>query len=455
MANSYIPTNVRVEDVLSGTIFVDWDMSSVMEKNTQARYTIWGSNDDGGTWDAIAENVIRSEGTIENDWNWIAVTSIHPTLGESVKSVPLKLIASTSTADVNQRSAVGIDEDGHFHYLKVSTDGGLILGEGIDISVDTTGLSTEDKQDVLLLNVAKESKQDTLIADLGTFNVDTNTRLDTLNTTVTTKQDEVIAAVNTANTDIAASVDAASALGAKEGKQDVVIARVETLNTTVTTKQDEVISAVNTANTDIVNIVNSKQNQVMGAIDTSRIAITTAVAAVDSSIDDFKADNTAALVDVKDSVDALAAESNTDLDAIQVQLADILAESQSINNNVQTGFKTLLRGETELTNVTPAGVKFTLPWSEKSVVNQVTAIIEGGSATDFTLEVWNKNPSTSERNVVLRGHLHESFSTTRLDFTHVVSYINLDGNDEIIVKITPNIGTSNNFFVSINGEKAH
>ena len=114
-----------------------------------------------------------------------------------------------------------------------------------------------------------------------------------------------------------------------------------------------------------------------------------------------------------------------------------------------------LREEIEITNVDSLGLKFTLPWNAKSILTQVTVLHEAGSATDFAVEVWNKSPSTSERNVVFRAHLSEGFSTTRLDFTHVVSYINLDDDDLIIVKIIPNAGTSNNFFVSINGETTH
>jgi len=155
MANTYTPTNVRVEGVLSGSISIDWDMSSVMEKNRQAKYKVWGSNDDGVTWDLISTVIRRSEATITNDYDWISVSSVHPTLGESAKSTPLKLIAASSAADVNLRSAVGIDEDGQFHYLKVSSDGGLILGEGIDISIDTTDLGKEAKQDDMISLLAQ------------------------------------------------------------------------------------------------------------------------------------------------------------------------------------------------------------------------------------------------------------------------------------------------------------
>lgn len=158
MANSYIPTNVRSANVLSGSITLDWDISIVMEKKSGTKYNVWGSNDDGVTWDLILQVAIRSEATIPNTYNWLTVSSIHPTLGESARAMPLKLISASSTADVNKRSAVGIDTDGNFHYLKVASDGGLILGEGIDISIDTTDLAKEVKQDaaIVVLNEIRD-----------------------------------------------------------------------------------------------------------------------------------------------------------------------------------------------------------------------------------------------------------------------------------------------------------
>ena len=147
MANIYIPTNVRVSNYITGSLLLDWDVSPVIEKNRKARYKVWGSGDEGATWELLAENVIRSEASVKSGSDWLAVSSIHPTLGESAKSEPLKLLSTESSADVRKRVAVGIDVDGNFHYLKVDDKGGLVLGEGASITIDTTGLALEAKQD--------------------------------------------------------------------------------------------------------------------------------------------------------------------------------------------------------------------------------------------------------------------------------------------------------------------
>lgn len=340
MTNPYVPTNVRVEDFASGALILDWDVATVLENDSKSRYNVWGSNDDGSTWDLILDHTVRSEGSIANDWKWIAVSSIHPTLGESAKSTPLKLQAPETLSESEEHVAVGQDSDGNFHFLKVASDGGLILGEGISVSIDTTYLS-------------KEAKQDALIA---------------LNTTI-------LDAINNATN-----------LVSKEAKQDAANALLNTI-----------IADLNT----------------------------------------FAADNGA------------------DLTAIQTQLDSALAKLDSIDANVAYYGRALLRQEFVLTSVDSSGARTTVPWSEKSIIDQITVIKESGSATDFTVEVFNKAVSNSERNVIVRSKLSEGFTSTRLDFLSRVPYINLDGNDEVTIKVTPNNGTSNNFFVSINGERTH
>ena len=154
MANIYIPTNVRSANMLSGSISIDWDVSQVMEKHLGSKYNVWGSNDDGVTWDLIILVVRRSEATFPNKYNWLSVSSIHPTLGESAKSIPLTILSADSVADVNKRTAVGVDANGEFHYLKVDDDGGLIIGEGLNILIDTEDLAKEPQQDEMLVNQA-------------------------------------------------------------------------------------------------------------------------------------------------------------------------------------------------------------------------------------------------------------------------------------------------------------
>ena len=154
MANPYIPTNVINTSHISGSIILDWDVSPMIERNSKCYYRIFGSNDEGVTWDLVADHVARSETAIDNLWSWVAVSSVHPSLGESAKSVPLKILSQESLAGSEKRSAVGIDEDGNFHYLKVSTEGGLLLGNSIEVDVSL---------------IAKEAKQDDIIDILNTI----------------------------------------------------------------------------------------------------------------------------------------------------------------------------------------------------------------------------------------------------------------------------------------------
>lgn len=426
MSNPYIPTNVRVEDFNPGSLVLDWDVSTVLEKDIKTRYNVWGSNNSGGTWDLIVENSVGSHTSITATWAWVAVSSIHSTLGESDKSAPLVLQSPETLSGGVPQMAVGLDEDGNHHFLKVSSDGGLILGEGISISIDTTDLSTEAKQDELMLNVAKESKQDVLIEAVNTANTD------------------IVAAIGTNNTEIVDAITDASSIAAKEAKQDIT-------NTMLTTIDGNLTAGVATLDHSIILTQSQIRNQLIAGEATNAAAL----AGVNAIITAFKASNESNIDTLIADLNTFAAANGVDLTDMQTQLDTILAEIVAVNANIIDYGRVLLREEYVIVGADPGGVKFTVPWEAKSIINQVTVIQEAGSATDFTVEVFNKAISNSARNVILKSKLSDGFSPTRLDFLHTLSYINLDGADTITIKVTPNNGTSNNFFVSINGEKTH
>lgn len=420
MANTYVPTNLRIEDHVVGSLVLDWDVSSVMDKNAKARYNIWGSNDSGSTWELVQGGVIRSEGSVPDNWAWYAVSSIHPTLGESAKSDPLELASPGTFGTTHNHTAVGMDKDGRFHYLKVADDGGLILGEGISVSIDTTDLSTEAKQDVVISNLG------TINTNMGTGFTDIGVILNNNHNAMLTELQSTKVAV------------------AKEVKQDAILAELQGTRADMNTK----LQGLNYT-------IESKQNTVISEIGTTRTNIVSAVSTVDDSVNALKASNDVLLGDINTGISDLEVSNSTNLTAVQSKLDALQAELESVNTNVQNNFKQLLGGEAELTGVGTAGSQIVLPWSVRSIINKVLVLQEGGAATDFTVEIYNKATGLTERNVVIRSKCSDGFSPTRLDFTHVVPYINLDGNDSVVVKVIPNAGTSNNFFVSIHGEKTH
>lgn len=194
----------------------------------------------------------------------------------------------------------------------------------------------------------------------------------------------------------------------------------------------------------------SDTSSILSAISTSKIDIVNA-------INSLKPD----LLSIKTSIDitageiaSLRAENSSNFSSTLSELIALRNEVSAIRQTIDEGAPVLLRAESTLSNVGTAGTTVALPWNIKSIIKQVTVIHESGSATDFTVMIFNRNYSAAERDVVIRETLSNSYSQNRLDFIHSVPYINMQGNDELIVKIVPNQGTSNIFYVVINGEKA-
>lgn len=126
---------------------------------------------------------------------------------------------------------------------------------------------------------------------------------------------------------------------------------------------------------------------------------------------------------------------------------DLLAELRASN-----AAGTLISSETVIEPVGTLGIKVTLPFYAKADIKQVTLLHEFGTATSFTLKIWRKKVSSSERDVLARFDSYDA--NGRLDIIKNIPYINLDNTDEITLQILPDNGTSNRFFLRVSGSLA-
>ncbi len=126
-----------------------------------------------------------------------------------------------------------------------------------------------------------------------------------------------------------------------------------------------------------------------------------------------------------------------------VEAEDLLTE---IRDNTQIG--NLKVSEIELLAVGPGGVKATMPFWESANIRQTTVLQEAGDASSFTVKIWRRKISSTERDVLAK---FDSYDENRLDVIKSIPYINLDELEEITLEIIPNIGSNNNFYVRIAG----
>ena len=131
----------------------------------------------------------------------------------------------------------------------------------------------------------------------------------------------------------------------------------------------------------------------------------------------------------------------------QIAQLDLL---HGIKDNTEVGNIRIEDGE--LLSVGPTGKKIALPFYKIARIKQVTVLHEFGADTEFIVRVWNKNPATSERNVLMEL---PSYGERRVDIIKTVPYINQDNAEEITIEVIPENGTSNNFFVRVSGSLAY
>lgn len=181
----------------------------------------------------------------------------------------------------------------------------------------------------------------------------------------------------------------------------------------------------------------------------------TDLTAIKSTIDNFSSSNSSNLDSLRASVVSLNSDLSTFNNDFNSEISEIKSKLDALEVDLERAILPIIRESGEINGAGPGGVFLYLPWEIKSEINQVTVIKEGGSCLDYTVEIYNKKFSTSNRDMVIQAKLSESYSSDRLDFIHQVPYINMDGNPEIIIRIIPDNGTSNSFYVVLNGKKAN
>jgi len=151
-------------------------------------------------------------------------------------------------------------------------------------------------------------------------------------------------------------------------------------------------------------------------------------------------------------------------DATLINLADLNAKQdaallyQQTQIDLLTEIKlsvaadNLISTEAVAEPVSVAGTKITLPFAKKAKILQVTLLHEFGTATAFSVNIWRKKISSSDRDILARFDSYDL--TGRLDVIKAIPYISLDNADEITLQILPNNGTSNRFFVRVAGSLA-
>ncbi len=365
MANTFVPYDIKIDDITSSSVLVTWDIHNVAEYTLGTYYKVYVKESETSPAELpVVANVNSYSVPLRSDNFWVGISSV--VRGEESPISPyVEIEARIGVTDSTDYSTIAVDVDGRPSKLLVDSQGRVI--------VSASG------EEATLGDVATETTLATILDNVSGFRVENAAGL----ALISAKSTSIINAIN-----------------AHRGED---ILRGDALTITVNTARDDIIAAIGMVSADVQNL--NSANQV-------------------------------AFSDVITNLD------------------DIAEAVSNIEATLASGVSVLIRADAELTGVTTAGTVVTLPWSRVSIIKQITVILEAGSATDFILEIWNRTLSTSERNVVVRESLSGSYSPNRLDFIHSIPYINVQGNNELIVRVIPNNGTSNSFYIVINGEKA-
>jgi len=174
MANSYIPFDLKIKNILGDTAIITWDVSNVIEFKAGTKYRVYTSPD--GAVYTLNQTVSRTEAAVHlsNDNAYVRIASHTPTLGESNQSAPIIITDPLTLAKYVDPTPVAVDADGKTRVLQLGDGSKLeVRAELTDnILVNMSG-QAQDQVDLLTEiaahlapGAAKESKQDDIILRL-------------------------------------------------------------------------------------------------------------------------------------------------------------------------------------------------------------------------------------------------------------------------------------------------
>lgn len=419
MANIFVPFDLKIRDMGSSTVTVEWDLDNTVEFKAGTYYKVYTS-DDGLSYSFLANaNVKYTSIPLRNNTFYVKVSSVVVGLGESAPSLPLTVSAQTGTVDFGDQTTIAVTPTGEPIKLRATPNGELLVSAAsFSLSgVTITGFSTEAKQDLQISAAA------TLLAQVSAFKLANHTDLDAVANRLVLFQAEA----HSDSINILNKLDAFKT----QNNLDILATKLEVANFKVANHNDldalkTEVTGLKTANHTDIGVVGMKVD-----------AVGTAVGTVKTAVDNFASTN------------------NTNLGSANTKLEEIKTKLQEIKLEViDSNLSRLLRAETTLSNVTTAGITVTLPWKARSIIHQITLVKESGAATKWSIEVINKNFPITERNIICRMPSYEVYDPNRTDLLKTIPYINIDNADEVRVRVIPDAGTSNQFALIVSGEQA-
>jgi hypothetical protein len=465
MANPYAPVDLEVVRVLDDSLHIKWEVDNAVEFQPGIEYRVYQSVS-GATW-VLVQTVKRKEAVLKkvNDYTRTAVTSYTPKLGESARSLPIIISNPVTLSEDTLAQPIAIDEQGRARYLLTDPDGRLSIG--IDnVNVEVSGMATEVKQDWIVagigdVNTELAAQHLSLVAFKDANHADLvavesavsqlNTDLSQLDANLLAFKAENNANLNDIESDVEqVNVDLLAFKAATDTNLNDIEADVEQVNAD--------LAAFKAANhIDLTDINVKLQNNTTTLNNNLNLLRSENAAGLDDikdAIGDASALNSSDIQDVEAAVTQLNTDNTAQNAALQSTVNDIKTNTDAILTELSVvNSSKILRSEAILTNVSPSGAIATLTWEKSSLVHQVTVIKEYGDAVNWTVEILNKALPITQRNVIYWEPSYSTYSPNRFDLLKTMPYINIDGNASILVRITPDAGTSNQFYVAVSGEK--
>lgn len=398
MSNTSIPYDLGINDITSNGVMLVWDVHNTAEFKPGTFYKVYIS-EDGLNFNFFDNaNIKTIHAPLKLEPFWFKVTSVVNN-EESAQSAAFKVEEMIGNTDERDSVSIAVNSKGEPVRLRVNEDGELIVAAemsvGDDINVSLAGMATETKQDDIIVLLGEIRDNNTSLS--ATLSVEFATLRDILSST----QAAIVTAIEASETTIS------NHLTSIESKIDLNTAKVTQVNASV-------------------NLVVNGVTGVLHAVEDNK-----------ASVDALKT----VTEEIRDINDAKLAEISTKLDNL----------STSVDANI---IPPIIKAEHTFSLIGTSGSTVYLPWKSKAKVDRITVLKEGGTATRWTVEILDKAAPVTERNIVMRDFSYELYDSNRMDIIKTFSFVNVDGNDLIGIRLTPDAGSSNTFYVCIMGTES-